>query len=85
MAGKARTTDTCPPKGWGLTDAKRINWKPPGEPGIDVPGHDRTTVGQGGVRGGETCDFAEVFAVLCLILGLTRLVITNLVTVSPFW
>jgi hypothetical protein len=87
--GRVGTNDRyLPDKGLGLVDekrAKRTNGKPPEDPGIDDPGHERTTVGRGAVRGADKCGILERSTTFRLIPGLTRLVITSLVTVSPFW
>jgi hypothetical protein len=77
-----------PDKGLGLDDekrAKRTNGIRPDGSGINVPGPERTTVGHGGVRGGEYGGKDAKFAVFPAFPGLTSLVITTLVTVSPFW
>jgi hypothetical protein len=77
-----------PDKGLGLDDekrAKRTNGNRPEGSGINVPGPERTTVGHGGVRGGEHGGKDAKSAVFPAFPGLTSLVITTLVTVSPFW
>jgi len=77
-----------PDKGLGLDDekrAKRTNENRPDGSGINVPDPERTTVGRGGVRGGEHGGKDAKSAVFPAFPGLTSLVITTLVTVSPFW
>jgi len=77
-----------PDQGLGLDDekrAKRTNGNPPDGSGINVPCPERTTVGPGGVQGGEYGGKDAKSGVSPAFPGLTSLVITTLVTVSPFW
>ena len=77
-----------PDKRLGLDDEKRAtrtNGNRPDGSGIDVPGPERTTVGRGGVRRGEDGEKDVESADFPAFSGLTSLVITTLVTVSPFW
>jgi hypothetical protein len=77
-----------PDQGLGLDDekrAKRTNGNPPDGSGINVPCPKRTTVGHGGVRGGEYGGKDAKSGVSPVFPGITSLVITTLVIVSPFW